>query len=241
VWARTRRAMISMGYKAGIDDDVIGLHREWLGDLSSKKVLDLGCFDGNPLSMHLARTSASYLGLDLSEQATRRLNRKLGEAGLSRPETKAEAGDILSPDFREADFDVVYAKSVLHHFKHFDAMLRVLHDKLAPNGIVVAIDPMQTALPVRVARALYRPLQSDRAWEFPFTRRTFLDIQRYFIIEGLQGVLGRSKWAFLAAPLGTDRAARLARRLHQHDLKRANKPGDDLWQCMTVTIKLRRV
>lgn len=180
------------------------------------------------------------MGLDLSEQATKRLNRKLSEAGLYRPETRAEAGDFLSPAFREADFDVIYAKSVLHHFKHFDTILNVLYAKLAPNGIVVTIDPMQTALPVRIARILYRPLQSDRAWEFPFTRCTFEDLQKYFIIEGLQGVLGRSKWAFLMAPLGADRAGRLARRLHQHDLKYANEPGADLWRCMKVLMKLRR-
>ena len=99
---------------------------------------------------------------------------------------------------------------------------------------------MQTVLPVRIARILYRPLQSDRAWEFPFTRCTFEDFQKYFIIEGLQGVLGRSKWAFLMASLGADRADRLARRLHQHDLKYANEPGADLWRCMKVLMKLRR-
>jgi 2-polyprenyl-3-methyl-5-hydroxy-6-metoxy-1,4-benzoquinol methylase len=67
LWARTRLAMQAMRQDAAIGDDVLEMHRRWLGDLSGKKVLDLGCFAGNPLSMHLARTSASYLGLDLSE------------------------------------------------------------------------------------------------------------------------------------------------------------------------------
>jgi SAM-dependent methyltransferase len=229
-----------MAHKAGIDNDVTRLNREWMGDLAGRKVLDLGCFDGNPLSMYLAENSDSYLGLDLSEQAAGRLNRKLSEAGLYSSNKKAVAGDFLSQDFREADFDVVYAKSVLHHFKHFDAMLRVLHDKLAPNGIVVTQDPMQTALSARVVRTLYRPLQSDKAWEFPFTKRTFDDLQKYFVIEDLQGVLGWAKWTFAAYPLGVNRVAWLCQKLHEKDSENARKPGRALWRCMQVTMKLRR-
>jgi 2-polyprenyl-3-methyl-5-hydroxy-6-metoxy-1,4-benzoquinol methylase len=240
LWARARRAMLRMGHSAGIEDDVLEKQRRWLGDLSGKKVLDLGCFAGNPLSMHLARSSASYLGLDLSEQATEKLNRTLLEAGLYGPDTRAEAGDFLSPDFREVQFDVVYAKSVMHHFKHFEAMLEILHDKLVPDGIVVTWDPLQTSLPVRVARTLYRPFQSDKAWEFPFTHDTFTSLRKYFFIEDLQGIFGRSKWAFLLAPLNTDRATRLARRWHEQDLEHANKLGVDLWRCMQVAMKLRR-
>lgn len=240
LWVRTRHAIEDMKTNAGINDDVLRIHRKWLDELSGKKVLDLGCFSGNVLSMYLARTSASYLGLDLSVQAVRKLNSSLVEAGLYGPRTRAVAGDFLSPAFHETDFDVVYAHSVLHHFKHLEVTLRLLHDKLAPGGIVVTRDPMQTSLPVRAARTVYRPFQSDKAWEFPFTRHTFRSFQKYFVIEDLQGILGRSKWAFLIAPLGTGRAAHLARRWHEHDLKHANKLGTDLWRCMQVIMRLRR-
>jgi 2-polyprenyl-3-methyl-5-hydroxy-6-metoxy-1,4-benzoquinol methylase len=241
LWARTRLAMQAMRQDAAIDDDVLEMHRRWLGDLSGKKVLDLGCFAGNPLSMHLARTSASYLGLDLSERAVSKLNRKLVEAGLYGPRTKALAEDFLSPTFYETRFDVVYALSVLHHFRHLEVALRMLHDKLAPGGVVVTWDPMQTSLPVRAVRMVYRPFQSDKDWEYPFTRHTFRCFQEYFVIEDLQGILGRSKWAFLIAPFGAGRAARLARRWHERDLGHANKLGTDLWRCMQVAMKLRRM
>jgi len=240
LWARTRRIMQGMTKNAGIDDDMHRLHREWLGELAGKKVLDLGCFAGNPLSLHLARTSASYLGLDLSELAVRKLNQSLVEEGLYGPETKALAGDFLSPTFNETHFDVVYARSVLHHFEYLDAALRLLHNKLVPGGIVVTWDAMETSLPVRVARTFYRPFQSDKNWEYPFTRATFRSFQEYFVLEHLQGILGRSKWGFLLAPLGTDHAVHLARRWHEHDLEHANKLGTDLWQCMQVVMKLRR-
>jgi len=241
LWARTRYALQDMRSNVGIKDDVHRLHREWLGDLSGKKVLDLGCFAGNQLSLHLAQTSASYLGLDLSEQAVRKLNSSLVEGGLYGPKTRALAGDFLSPAFQETDFDVIYAVAVLHHFKYLEPTLRLLYDKLAPGGIVVTWDPMQTSLPVRTARTIYRPFQSDKAWEFPFTRGTFRSFQKYFVIEDVQGILGRSKWAFLITPLGTRYGTHLARRWHEHDLKHANKLGPDLWRCMQVNMKLRRV
>lgn len=240
LWARTRLAMQAMREKAQIGADVIEMHRGWLNDLTGKKVLDLGCFAGNTLSPYMARTADSYLGLDLSEQAVSRLNQSLVDAGLYGPEARALAGDFLSPEFRESGFDVVYALSVLHHFKYLESALRVLHEKLAPGGTVVTWDPMQTSLPVRAARGLYRPFQSDRDWEFPFTRHTFTVLQKYFVIEEVQGILGRSKWAFLMVPLGVERAARLARRWHQRDLEYANRPGGALWRCMQVAMKLRR-
>jgi 2-polyprenyl-3-methyl-5-hydroxy-6-metoxy-1,4-benzoquinol methylase len=240
LWVRIRNAMQDMRTNAGINDNVLRMHRRWLNDLSGKKVLDLGCFAGNMLSMHLAQTSASYLGLDLSEQAVRKLNSSLIEAGLYGSNARALARDFLSPTFDETDFDVVYANSVLHHFKYPEAALRLLYDKLAPGGIVVTWDPVQTSLPVRAARTVYRPFQSDKAWEFPFTRDTFRGFQKYFVIEEVQGVLGRSKWAFLMTPLGTSCGTHLARRWHEHDLKHANKLGTDLWRCMQVIMKLRR-
>lgn len=35
-------------------------------------------------------------------------------------------------------------------------------------------------------------------------------------------------------------AGRLARRWHERDMARVREPGPDLWQCMQVTMKLRR-
>jgi 2-polyprenyl-3-methyl-5-hydroxy-6-metoxy-1,4-benzoquinol methylase len=155
LWGRARFALQKVRSEARIDEDVLALHRNWLGDLSDKKVLDLGCFSGNDLSLELARNSSSYLGIDLSKRAIESLNFDLREAGLYGSRTRAEAIDFLSPDFVETGFDVVYAKSVLHHFEHLGAMLEVLREKVAPGGVVVSWDPMQTSPPVWAARMLY--------------------------------------------------------------------------------------
>lgn len=91
--------------------------------------------------------------------------------------------------------------------------------------MVVSWDPMQTSPPVWAARMLYRPLQNDRAWEFPFTRRT-LDV------EDLRGIMGRSKWALLVPGAG-----KFARCRHEKDMKLARKLGPELWRCMQVAMK----
>ncbi len=62
LWGRGRHAMSRMRSSSGIEEGVLRLHLEWLGDLSDEKILDLGCDAGNQLSMYLARASRSYLG-----------------------------------------------------------------------------------------------------------------------------------------------------------------------------------
>lgn len=54
------------------------LHKAWFGDLSGKKVLDLGCFAGNHLSVYLAQNAREYIGVDLSEAGILKLNKKAG-------------------------------------------------------------------------------------------------------------------------------------------------------------------
>src|SRR5690606_21494358 len=108
--------------------------------------------------------------------------------------------DFLSDEFTEGDFDLVYARAVFHHFKHFHAFLEKLRSCMAPGGRVISLDdPLETWLPMKVLRKIYRPFQTDADWEYPFTRQSLQTIQRYFEIEKVQGTYGLSKWAI---PLG---------------------------------------
>jgi SAM-dependent methyltransferase len=175
------------------------LHHEWLDDPTGKRVLDLGCGRGHQFSFYMAERAERYLGVDLSGVAIDGLNRELQARGWAHAEGKVV--DFLDPDFPEGDFDVVHARSVIHHFRYFDAFLRVLHQRMAPGGIVLTFDPLQTALSARLVRALYRPFQEDRDWEWPLTRQSFELIDRYFEIEQVQGLLGRAKWAIPLALL----------------------------------------
>ena len=59
------------------------LHRQWIGDISNAKVLDLGCGAGNPLSLEIATGARGIFAIDLSESALSVLQLKLVESGLS--------------------------------------------------------------------------------------------------------------------------------------------------------------
>jgi 2-polyprenyl-3-methyl-5-hydroxy-6-metoxy-1,4-benzoquinol methylase len=233
VWSRIRDRIETLRAELGVEQDILDAHRRWLGDLTGKRVLDLGCFDGNALSIPIAEQADSYLGIDLSPTAIDRLRDKLQAAGLTHAD--AQAVDFLSADF-QGQFDVVYAHSVAHHFKHFDSFLESLDAHLAPNGKVVTFDPLQTSVAVRLARALYRPFQSDRDWEWPFKRSTFQQISDRFHINQVQGVMGRTKWALPISFVSRRTAGAIGRVLYAMDTRDATTVGPGLWRCMAVSM-----
>lgn len=226
-WRDLRRRLIAVDTRIGVGDAILDQHKLWLGDLSGKRVLDLGCFSGNALSLYLARNAGAYVGIDLSEKAVGVLRQSL--AGI--PSATAVAGDFLHQDLGK--FDVVYAHSVLHHFRDFDGLCRRLCDVLSEGGIVVSLDPLQTDPLNRLARILYRPFQSDRDWEWPFTRTNFRTLKRYFTIEATQGDRGLSKVALLIPPL-----AGWGKRM---DDTHANRLSPYLYLCWRVSMKLRKL
>jgi 2-polyprenyl-3-methyl-5-hydroxy-6-metoxy-1,4-benzoquinol methylase len=238
LWEAWRDRVYRTWEGIGVFDDVLSLHREWAGDLSGKRILDLGCYTGNRLSLELASKSRFYLGIDLSENALAKLRERLEKANIRHAEVRAV--DFLSKDFDYEPFDLIYCNAVLHHFKDFDLVMSLLAQRLAPGGRVVSFDPLETALVVRFVRWLYRPFQTNAAWEWPFRQHNFDTIQKYFRIEKIQGVVGLSKWVlpFAALPLFSNATIRLGRRLHRTDLSEARQLDSRLWRCMSVNLCL---
>jgi 2-polyprenyl-3-methyl-5-hydroxy-6-metoxy-1,4-benzoquinol methylase len=239
-WEWWRNGVYQVWDGIGVFDTVLNLHRAWLGDLSGKRVLDLGCYTGNRLSLELAQASESYLGIDLSESALAKLRARIEAAGVEGAEV--EALDFLDKKFDYPPFDVVYANAVLHHFSDFGLLMSLLHERLRPGGMVICFDPMETSTIVRTVRAAYRPFQSNAAWEWPFQRANFDKIQEHFVIEELRGLVGRSKWVIPLSALPVSRRwlVDVGRKLHQQDLAKATGLNSDLWRCMSVTMRLRK-
>ena len=88
IWSYFRNGSLNRIRKTiGVERDIYELHKRWLGDLRSKKVLDLGCFEGNSLSIYMAQQSQEYLGIDLSPVGIERL-KKSGLHKYREPERK---------------------------------------------------------------------------------------------------------------------------------------------------------
>lgn len=238
VWGWARGRMKEYRRTIGIKDAIREHQYSAVGDLTGKRVLDLGCYDGNSMSVHLARSAESYVGVDLSSKAIGILNEKISEF----PNARGEAADFLSPDFKPEPFDLIYANSVMHHFQHFDAFLGVLSSHLKPKGQVVSFDPLETPATIRFLRWAYRPFQPDADWEWPFRKATFRAIEKQFQIDSIQGFLGRSKWPIFLSPIPGMKniACRMGVKAAQHDAKYATKQGSALWSCMQVAMKMTR-
>jgi 2-polyprenyl-3-methyl-5-hydroxy-6-metoxy-1,4-benzoquinol methylase len=239
IWAKLRNGLLNKIRKnIGIQDQVYLLHKEWFGDLSNKKVLDLGCYLGNHWSLYLAEHSKEYLGIDLSDVAIAKLNERL----KSFPNAKAEAIDFLSADFTEKDYDLIYAYGVLHHFENTDIVIAKLNEKLAREGEIISYDPLETSLPIKIIRTLYRPFQSDAAWEWPFTKKIFYEYQKAFVIKERRGLLGKSKWvAFLQMlPISDRKKKMIGKKWHKHDWDKSFVSDREMFSCMHLTMLMKK-
>ncbi|UMY65711.1 bifunctional 2-polyprenyl-6-hydroxyphenol methylase/3-demethylubiquinol 3-O-methyltransferase UbiG [Flavobacterium sp. HJ-32-4] len=238
-WASVRNGLLQRIRKnTGISSQVYELHTQWLGDLSDKKVLDLGCFAGNYLSKYMAERAKSYLGIDLSDVAIEKLRLRLADL----PNARVEAIDFLSPDFTEDGFDIIYAYGVLHHFENTELIIAHLQKRLAPGGEIISYDPMQTSWPVKLLRTLYRPFQSDADWEWPFNKKTVRAYETAFLVQERRGLLGKSKWLALLnlLPFSNALVHKLGTRWHQQDWERSSVSDAALFRCMHITMRLQK-
>jgi SAM-dependent methyltransferase len=222
-WRRLRTRALASVKAAGSARTLVPLHRQWIGDVAGKKVLELGVGGGSPLSEMLAGTAAEYVALDLSRRRLRQLRKRLKRAGIFG--RRYVAADFLAPtEFPDDGFDVIYALSVFHHFAHLEPFLSVVEAKLAPGGIVVTYDPVQIWWPLRALRLLYRPFQTDAEWEYPFGERALRTIEKRFEVVACQGLLARAKWAAVISVFAPKLGARLAEKWHAEDLAQCTTP-----------------
>lgn len=221
-----------------IENQIHKLHLEWCGDLSDKKVLDLGCYEGNSLSIYLAQNAREYLAIDLSEKGIKHLRGRLKNIENSR----AIVMDFLSEDFQEENFDLIYAYGVLHHFKNTDQLISRLKEKLNDHGRIISNDPLITNFPVKMARGIYRPFQSDRDWEWPFSKETYYKFAEAFDIKDRRGMLGRVKWLMILnlLPLSEKKKEKIAQKWHQKDWENSRFSDSELFRCMHLTMLMQK-
>lgn len=239
IWSSLREKTLKKIRKnIGILDQSYDLHKVWFGDLSNKKVLDLGCFQGNSLSLVLAENAKEYIGVDLSDVAIAKLNTKLAHI----PTAKAVAVDFLADDFKDKDFDLIYAYGVLHHFQSVPVLINKLNEKLAANGEIISYDPLETSLPIKIIRTLYRPFQSDADWEWPFTKKTYFQFHNAFSIIERRGLLGKTKWFFLLnfVPMSEEKRMSLGKKWHNDDWENSKTSNATLFACMHLTMLMKK-
>jgi len=235
IWSNIRNGLLNdFRNKFDVKHKVYNQHKKWLNDLSNKRVLDLGCLSGNALSIYMAKNSKEYIGIDLSDLGISRLNKKLKKENCKN--SKGIAIDFLSSEFKESNFDIIYAYGVLHHFRDFDILISKLKEKLKSDGKIISYDPLQTSIPISLLRAVYRPFQSDKDWEWPFKKSTLQKIEDNFNIIDKKGILGKSKYCILLnyLPLNKNYKNKVIKKYIEKDWNLNSMK--EVYSCMHVTL-----
>lgn len=209
------------------------VHKTWIGDISHRKVLDLGCGSGSHLSAWLAQNAGEYHAIDLASAQVDALRTEVGET----ENRYFHVADFMSDEFKERDFDLVYAHAVFHHFEYLQEFLIILKSRLKPEGRVITFDPLATWFPSRLIRGAYRPFQTDASWEFPFTRRSLDIIESSFEVLDSRGLFNRAKWALALGAFFPKRARKLGDQLFIDDVNTAARP-EDLGRSLQVSYHL---
>lgn len=239
LWSYFRNGILNnTRKKLGVEKEILDLHTSWFGDLSNKKVLDLGCYEGNSLSFYLAKNSKEYLAIDLSEKGIETLSSRLKDI----PSAKAITMDFMSTDFRESDFDLIYAYGVLHHFQDAQNLINKLNEKLSSNGEIISYDPLETSLPIKFVRRIYRPFQSDRAWEWPFSKKVYYLFDNAFKIKERRAILGKAKWFFIInlLPISVKKKQVIVRKWHKEDWGKSQVSDPYMFDCMQLTMLMQK-
>lgn len=198
----------------------------------------MGCFSGNYWSLYLAENAKDYTGIDLSDVAIVKLQERIKDF----PNAKAIAVDFLSDDFAERDFDLIYAYGVLHHFSNLDVLIDRLNMKLVSGGQIISYDPLETSIPVKIVRTIYRPFQSDSEWEWPFTRKTVRKFSNAFDIIERRGLLGKSKWFYVVnfLPISNVKKRQIGQNWHNEDWEKSTISDRHLFSCMHLTMLMQK-
>ena len=109
----------------------VKLIMEYFGDLTDKRVLDVGCGKGRfARVLHERHPQASFVGLDLSEAMLHYVPSEISPAAVS----------MTSLPFRSQSFDRAYATESLEHAVDIERAIAEICRVVKPGGRIVIID-----------------------------------------------------------------------------------------------------
>lgn len=118
--------------------DLFDCAKKFIGDLKDKKILEIGCGNGE-LSVWFAMNGAEVYGLDISDESVEIAKKRAAENNILN-----NVYFFVSPaektHFEDNFFDVVYINVSLHHLE-VDKALAEIKRVLKANGLFVAVEP----------------------------------------------------------------------------------------------------
>lgn len=108
--------------------------------LPGNYILDLGCGNGNIISLLKKRKKASYYGVDLSEKMIREAKKRVGK------DVALTTADAMNLPFQDEMFDIVICNASFHHYTRPLTAVKEIKRVLKPGGTLVLGDPTCPAL-----------------------------------------------------------------------------------------------
>jgi SAM-dependent methyltransferase len=146
--------------------------RYWEAQLArcvpGRDVLEIGCFDGGQLLEYRAMQPRSLVGIDISDA----LVAKACARGVD-----ARVMDANCLQFRDAAFDTIIGRAVLHHLD-YDTAIGEMHRVLRPGGAAIFMEPLRDNPAWKLFR-LATP-NARTVDELPLSRRQIEHADRLF-------------------------------------------------------------
>ena len=130
--------------------------KEWLGTLTGKSLLDLGCGLGEG-AVYFAKHGANVTAVDLSGEMLEVVKRLAAHHKVNVSTRKSPADQISLPD---NTFDVVYSGNLLHHVD-IAATLKEVHRVLKPGGIAIFTDPLAHNPLINIYRRIAQDVRTE--------------------------------------------------------------------------------
>lgn len=152
-----------------------------LGDVSGKRVLDLGCGSGEKTTL-LCQRGAHVLGIDVSSELVAFAEQRLRQAGLT---AELKVGSAYSLEIADESVDVIFCASVVHHL-NTAAAVSEMRRVLKPGGAIILKEPIRFSEAYARLRNLLPARHDVSKYEHPLTRSEFASITGAFTCDGLR-------------------------------------------------------
>jgi ubiquinone/menaquinone biosynthesis C-methylase UbiE len=128
-----------------------------LGDVSGKKLLDLGCGAGEN-SVYFAKKGAICIASDYSQGM---VEVALNLAEKNNVQIEGAIVNAMAIDFADNSFDIVYAANLLHHLPDPKTCIQEMHRILKPGGKACFWDPLKHNPIINIYRRIATSVRTE--------------------------------------------------------------------------------
>jgi ubiquinone/menaquinone biosynthesis C-methylase UbiE len=171
-----------------------------LDQIAGKRVLDVGCGNGQHTVFHALYGAESY-GVDISSVGVA-AGARMAEVNKVADLCHFAVSSVSNLPYEDDYFDIIVLNAVLHHIIKYPGYGTEIRRVLKPAGKIFVADGQRT-LVYRVLRGLYRAMSKDKPDRGDvdlsmsdleeFTKGyQILSMERFTLLEGLRGGIARA-------------------------------------------------